>query len=104
MPFFTTDVPCPSCGYNLRGLSLRHGCPECGLKVVSAELTPDEVSRADRIDAEVEQHLRQVEDERARREQVASLLTSWERRGERFDRLLDRIEKLLDRNDGVPGV
>lgn len=29
----TGDVPCLSCGYNLRSLSVRDGCPECGLRV-----------------------------------------------------------------------
>lgn len=97
MPFFTTDMPCPSCGYNLRSLSLGHGCPECGLKVVSNELTPDEQIETKRIEAEVEDNLRRMEEEKARREQITSFLAAWDRRGERFDRVLDRIEKLLDR-------
>jgi len=97
MSFFTTDIPCPSCGYNLRGLSLSHGCPECGLKVVSNEMTPDERIETRRLDAEVEENLRQMEEEKARQEQVTNFLAAWDRRGERFDRVLDRIEKLLDR-------
>lgn len=24
------DYPCPACRYNLRGLDMRHRCPECG--------------------------------------------------------------------------
>src|SRR5690242_12184693 len=93
MPFFTTDVPCPSCGYNLRGLSLGNGCPECGLKVVSNELTPDERIETKRIEAEVEENLRQMEEEKAQRDQIAAFLAAWERRGERFDRLLDRSKR-----------
>src|SRR5436189_5843183 len=85
MPFFNTDVPCPSCGYNLRGLSLGHGCPECGLKVVSNEFTADERVEMKRIEAEVEENLRQMEEEKARREQLGEVLAAWERRGERFD-------------------
>jgi len=27
------DLPCIGCRYNLRGLSIRHSCPECGLPV-----------------------------------------------------------------------
>lgn len=27
------DLPCISCGYNLRGLSIRSMCPECGIRV-----------------------------------------------------------------------
>src|SRR5436190_23878239 len=44
------DLPCVACGYNLKGLSIRSVCPECGtpvratiLSVVdphAAELTP----------------------------------------------------------------
>lgn len=30
-PIFTEDIPCPACGYNLRGLSEAR-CPECGHK------------------------------------------------------------------------
>jgi len=103
MPFFTTDVPCPSCGYNLRGLSLGNGCPECGLKVVSNELTADERIDTKRIEDEVEENLRQMEEEKTKREQLTSFLAAWDRRGERFDRVLDRIEKFLDRNDGTTG-
>ncbi len=29
----TGDLPCASCGYNLRGLSIMHECPECGVPV-----------------------------------------------------------------------
>ncbi len=29
----TRDVPCPACGYNLRGLTSGR-CPECNLEVV----------------------------------------------------------------------
>ncbi|GJM18292.1 MAG: hypothetical protein DHS20C14_05050 [Phycisphaeraceae bacterium] len=29
----TGDLPCSRCGYNLRGLSIRSGCSECGLPV-----------------------------------------------------------------------
>ncbi|MCL4742660.1 MAG: hypothetical protein KJZ54_10705 [Phycisphaerales bacterium] len=29
----TGDLPCASCGYNLRGLSVRGNCPECGVPV-----------------------------------------------------------------------
>ena len=97
MSFFTTDVPCPSCGYNLRGLTLGRGCPECGLKVTSDELASDDKTRMHRIEAEVEENLRRIEEERARQEGIAALLIAWERRGERFDRLLERIERLVER-------
>lgn len=33
-----TDLPCQSCGYNLRGLQLEQACPECGLSVVNSRL------------------------------------------------------------------
>ncbi len=29
----TGDLPCAHCGYNLRGLSIREACPECGVAV-----------------------------------------------------------------------
>lgn len=29
----TGDLPCTHCGYNLRGLSIREACPECGVAV-----------------------------------------------------------------------
>ncbi len=29
----TGDLPCSRCRYNLRGMSIRSGCPECGLPV-----------------------------------------------------------------------
>jgi hypothetical protein len=29
----TGDLPCANCGYNLRGLSIRELCPECGMAV-----------------------------------------------------------------------
>lgn len=103
MPFFTTDVPCPSCGYNLRGLSLGRGCPECGFKVVSFELTPDEQLEVTLIDAEIDEKLRQMEEERKKREQLGSFFAAWDKRGERFDRLLDRIDKILDRFERLEG-
>ncbi|MCC6659887.1 MAG: hypothetical protein IT437_03275 [Phycisphaerales bacterium] len=31
------DLPCPECGYNLRGLVIPR-CPECGLQITAAEL------------------------------------------------------------------
>lgn len=31
------DRPCAACGYNLRGLSLRGQCPECGLPVAAEQ-------------------------------------------------------------------
>ena len=30
----TFDLPCAECGYNLRGLTTRGGCPECGSAVL----------------------------------------------------------------------
>jgi len=30
IPTIESDVPCKNCGYNLRGLSVDHICPECG--------------------------------------------------------------------------
>ena len=101
MPYFTVDIACPSCGYNLRGLSLAHGCPECGLKIVSPELPAYERGQREQIEAEVEQNLRQMEQENQRQEQIDDLLGAWEKRGERFDRLLDRIERALDRCEGA---
>ncbi|MBN1342058.1 MAG: hypothetical protein JXQ73_05220 [Phycisphaerae bacterium] len=40
------DVPCVSCGYNLRGLARNHRCPECGV-VVSASLRGDSLQFAE---------------------------------------------------------
>lgn len=37
------DAPCPSCTYNLRGLS-GPACPECGRALVLEELLPKEPS------------------------------------------------------------
>jgi predicted RNA-binding Zn-ribbon protein involved in translation (DUF1610 family) len=43
-----TDLVCVRCGYNLRGLTPRHRCPECGLPILRSlldvlrdDLTPD---------------------------------------------------------------
>ncbi len=33
MPIVTEDRPCPSCGYNLRGLHIGSRCPECGAAI-----------------------------------------------------------------------
>lgn len=33
MPDLTGDLPCIGCGYNLKGLSIRELCPECGTAV-----------------------------------------------------------------------
>lgn len=33
LPDLTGDLPCGGCGYNLRGLSVRSRCPECGTAV-----------------------------------------------------------------------
>lgn len=30
MQRISRDFPCPNCRYNLRGLEVRHRCPECG--------------------------------------------------------------------------
>jgi hypothetical protein len=103
MPFFTIDIPCPSCGYNLRGLSLGNGCPECGLKVISNEPTPAERTKTQRIEAEIEENLRQMEEQKATREQLAHFLAAWDRRGAQFDHLLNRLTKILDHHDGVAG-
>jgi uncharacterized repeat protein (TIGR04138 family) len=32
-PTLNFDLPCRSCGYNLRGLTGKHRCPECGLRI-----------------------------------------------------------------------
>src|SRR3954470_17116108 len=93
MPFFTFDIPCPSCGYNLRGLSLDRGCPECGLKVVSSTLLPNEAASVKQIEAEVEANLKLQSETQARERRIDDLLSAWERRGERFDEMLARIEK-----------
>jgi uncharacterized repeat protein (TIGR04138 family) len=40
------DVPCLGCGYNLRGLTLEHRCPECGRPVAESAFvaeTPEEL-------------------------------------------------------------
>lgn len=97
MAYFTTDIPCPSCGYNLRGLSLDHGCPECGLKIVSTHPVVEDKWRTRRIESEIDENLRIIAEEEARRARQDALVAGWEKRGERFDRILDRVEKLLDR-------
>jgi hypothetical protein len=99
MPFFNFDIPCPSCGYNLRGLSLDRGCPECGVKVVSLTQIPDEQAKTKLLEAEIEENLKQQEEQEAHKGRINAFLTDWERRGERFDRMLDRIEGVLGRLD-----
>lgn len=99
MSFFNFDIPCPSCGYNLRGLSLERGCPECGLKVVSTHLPTNPRERTGKIEAEVEEHLRQQELLAARERRLDQLLTAWEMRGERFDRLVDQVDQRIKRMD-----
>lgn len=44
--FVSTGVPCASCGYNLRGLTARHACPECGTPA-SRSLQGDLLRRSD---------------------------------------------------------
>ena len=67
------------------------------------ELTPEEGIETRRLDAEIEENFRRMEEKQARRERLASFIAAWERRGERFDRVLDRIEKLLDRHERTAG-
>jgi hypothetical protein len=103
MPSFTTDVPCPSCGYNLRGLSLGHGCPECGLKVVSTDVLPEVQLERKRLEAEIAENLRKMGEDAAHQERLVKFLLDWENRGERLDRLLDRVEKLLEKGGDPAG-
>ena len=95
MPFFNHDIPCPSCGYNLRGLSLDRGCPECGLKIVAASLSPEARAKIQSIEDEVEENLRRQEHHAAMERRLCEFLAAWEQRGERFDRLLDALEEIL---------
>jgi DNA-directed RNA polymerase subunit RPC12/RpoP len=97
MPYFSHDISCPSCGYNLRGLSLYIGCPECGLKVVSNSLKEDEDAHIKQIEAEVGENLRLQEEMEARNKCAEELIAIWQRRGERFDQLLDQLESVLSR-------
>lgn len=99
MPFFDSDIPCPGCGYNLRGLSLGRGCPECGLKIVSNTPPGGERRRAEVFDAEIEETLKQQEESAARQKRLDDLLTAWEQRGRRVDHVLDRLEQILRRRD-----
>ncbi len=39
-PVIAVDLPCPTCTYNLRGLTAQGACPECGTPM-SAALRPD---------------------------------------------------------------
>lgn len=41
---FDRDAPCPSCGYNLRGLPLGNACPECGAQPGAADGSFPELS------------------------------------------------------------
>ena len=100
MTFFNYDIPCPGCGYNLRGLSLGHGCPECGLQVVSD--SPAAQQRGvEELDAEIGETLKRQEEEAARQKRLDELVTAWETRGRRFDEVLDRVEQILRRTGGA---
>jgi hypothetical protein len=95
MTSFNADIPCPACGYNLRGLTPHHACPECGWKAPPPVLTPAERARIKQLEAEVEESLRQQEEESARRQRHEAFLAAWDRRGERLDRMLDQLEAFL---------
>lgn len=97
MTFFNCDIPCLGCGYNLRGLSIGHGCPECGLKVTSKSFPIAEKAGLHQIEDEIERNLAAREDRESRRRRMDDLIAEWEKRGERFDRLLDQIQQLADR-------
>lgn len=96
MKFINTDLPCPNCGYNLRGLQSDHPSPECGLKILG-DLEEPGRRKVDRLDEELDEHLQEQESSAAREQRIESLLSSWEARGVRFDRLVDRIEQMLER-------
>lgn len=98
MKFVNTDLPCPNCGYNLRGLQSDHPCPECGLKILG-DLEEPGRRKVDRLDEEIDEHLQEQENSAAREQRINELLSSWEARGVRFDQLLDRIEQMLERVD-----
>jgi hypothetical protein len=98
------DLPCPGCGYNLRGVPYDHPCPECGLMVdrqspaaptfgSNSRRTPETVQEFDRQQDELslaaERLLRA--DEALRRHET--LLVRWEQLITRIERVLDRIEK-----------
>jgi hypothetical protein len=107
-PIFNHDLPCPRCGYNLRGLPIDEPCPECGLMVERPAAAPpapgitppawrgraaENVAGFDRQQDELalaaERLLRA--DEALRRHET--LLTRWEQLITRIERVLDRIEQ-----------
>ncbi|HSV12813.1 MAG TPA: hypothetical protein VLI90_01040 [Tepidisphaeraceae bacterium] len=97
------DLPCPGCGYNLRGVPYDHPCPECGLNVqrqppvgifdsAKRRATPtveDFDRQQDELALAAERLLRA--DEALRRHET--LLARWEQLITRIERILDRMEK-----------
>jgi hypothetical protein len=95
--YITTDVPCPVCRYNLRGLPTDRACPECGLKI-DRHVTFADPHREkrdkfiDEFDAMMEEREKL---ERAAADAVALNLRQ-ERAIERWERLAGRLEQVLD--------
>jgi hypothetical protein len=49
MSLLVRDTPCPSCGYNLRGLEEQHRCPECGFRYDLRDRVVSDVPHANRM-------------------------------------------------------
>ncbi len=99
MAFLNIDLRCPKCRYNLRGLEIGNRCPECGLNVFAEP--GDAIGRGvENLDRELAEQLQLQEDDAARRLRLDTLINSWEERGDRFNRLLDRMEEVLKKIDG----
>jgi predicted nuclease with TOPRIM domain len=103
--YITSDLACPICKYNLRGLPIDHACPECGLKI-DRHVSFDDPhgKKRDRLIEEFDSMMEEREKlERAAQEAAAfndrqaRLIARWEQLSDRFERLMDAVEQKMSR-------